>query len=52
MIELVQLKDGSYRLLVKYNDASITIDGTWYFKTSDPSDAEVEKRIFSIDDQK
>lgn len=52
MIELMQLKDGSYKLIVKYNDASIVIDKTWYFTTSIPSDAEVEKKIFSMKVQK
>lgn len=52
MIELMQLTDGSYKLIVKYNDASIAIDKTWYFNASDSSDAEVEKKIFSMKVQK
>lgn len=52
MIELMQLKDGSYKLTMKYNDSSIIVDETWYFTTSIPSDAEVEKKIFSMKVQK
>ena len=40
MIELLQLKDGSYKLVVKYQNESIKIDQTWYFAKADASDAE------------
>lgn len=48
MVELIQLKDGSYKLVVKYKDETVSVDSTWYFKKSEPSDAEEEKVVFSF----
>ena len=48
MFKLVRLKDGTYKLIVKYYDGFVSLNTTMFFKESEPSKAEIDKEIMSF----
>lgn len=45
MLSLVQLSDGTFKLVVDYEDESVKIHQTWYFTECEQSEAEVTREI-------
>lgn len=45
MLSLVQLSDGTFKLVIDYEDESAKIHQTWYFTESEQSEAEVAREI-------
>ena len=45
VLSLVQLSDGTFKLVIDYEDESVKIHQTWYFTESEQSEAEVAREI-------
>ena len=48
MFTLVQLEDGTFKLVVNYEDESIKIHEEWYFDKAERSDAAPAREIFAV----
>ena len=47
MLSLVQLEDGTFRLVIDYKQNDIIIHATWYFTECEMSEAKQVKEILS-----